>query len=249
MMESNPFSIRGKTILVTGASSGIGRAVAVECARLGALVIACGRNEERLSETMHACGGEQHRCVLGDLTNPEDMSALVTQVGALDGVVFCAGKGMTNPFLFNTREKLDSIFNVNFFAPIELMRLLVKKKRVSSGAALVFILSIAGIGRYTHGNSAYGATKAALNSMLKYTALELKSKKIRVNGICPGMITTPLISRGTFSTEQRERDMAECFLGRYGKPEEVAYAAVYLLSDATAWMTGQSVVLDGGASI
>ena len=128
----NPFSLEGKTLLITGASSGIGQATAIECSKLGAKVIITARNEERLKETLSKMEGEGHQFLIAEQTNTEEVMNLVSELPQLDGVVLCAGKGMTLPFPFCTREKYDEIFNVNYFAPVEFLRLLVKKKKISS---------------------------------------------------------------------------------------------------------------------
>lgn len=147
---------------------------------------------------------------------------------------------------YTTREKFDDIFNINFFSPVELLRLLVKKKKLHSNSSVVFIVSIGGTGKFSVGHSIYGASKAALQAMVRFCAQELASKKVRVNGINPGMVNTPLIRRGTLTDEQLEEDRAKYPLKRYGEPEDIAYAAIYLLSNASSWVTGQSIIIDGG---
>jgi len=245
-MNYNPFSLEGKTILVTGASSGIGRSVAVECSRLGAKIIACGRNAERLQDTLSNLSGDGHSIFEGDLLEQDVIERMVKEVPELDGVVLSAGRGLTLPFQFCTRDKFDEIFNINFFSPVELLRLLTRKKKLAHGCSVVIIVSIGGTRRFSVGNSIYGAAKAALNSMVHFCAQELASRKIRVNGICPGMVNTPLIQKGTLSEEQLKEDMDKYPLKRYGEPEDIAYGAVYLLSEASSWVTGHSLVIDGG---
>lgn len=245
-MSYNPFSLKDKTILITGASSGIGRACAVEASKLGANVIVCGRNRERLDKTMALMDGENHSVFEGDLLEQDTIERLVKDVPTLDGIVLSAGKGFTMPFQFCTRGLFDDVFNINFFSPIELLRLLSKKKIINKGGSVVMIVSIAGHGRCSVGNSIYGSAKAALQSMVRYTALELAPQKIRVNGICPGMVNTPMIHRGTLTEEQLNLDMSTYPLKRYGEPEDIAHGAAYLLSDASSWVTGTSLVIDGG---
>ena len=177
------------------------------------------------------------------------MDDLVGQLGVLDGVVLCAGKAMTLPFQFNTNEKVKDIFEVNFFAQVNLLRLLYKKKLVKKEGSIVIISSIAGNYDISIGHSAYGASKAAINSVMKYCAKEFAARKIRVNSICPGMVETPLIHRGTVSAEQLEKDKANYLLKRYGQPEDIAYAAIYLLSNASSWVTGQDLKVDGGVNL
>ena len=245
----NPFSLQGKRVLVTGASSGIGRAVAVECSRLGATIIATGRNQERLDETLTMLAGEGHMAVPADLSATEDVERLVAECDALDGVALCSGIGMMLPVQFSTRKKLLDVFDTNFLNPVELLRLLLKKKKVKGGASVVAISSMGGTHFFTIGNGAYGASKAALDSSMKFCARELAAKGIRVNTVLPAMIDTPLIHRGSVTDEEHAADEATYPLKRYGRPEEVAYAVIYLLSDAASWVTGTSLVIDGGKSL
>ena len=246
---TNPFSLEGKRILVTGASSGIGRAIAIECSKMGATMLITARNEERLNETMsrlHGCGHESF-CV--EMTDEKSVESMIEQFDELDGVVLCAGKAMTLPFLFNTSEKVKEIFELNFFAQVSLLRFLYKKKLMKKESSIVIISSIAGNYDISIGHSAYGASKAAINTMMKYCAKEFAARKIRVNSICPGMVDTPLIHRGTVSEEQLEKDKANYLLKRYGRPEDIAFAAIYLLSDAASWVTGQDLIIDGGVDL
>jgi NAD(P)-dependent dehydrogenase (short-subunit alcohol dehydrogenase family) len=247
-MEYNPFSLKGKTILVTGASSGIGQATAIECAQMGAEVVITGRDTERLQATADLVGNLKAQ-IAADLTNQEDVERLVASLPPLDGAVLCAGNSTTLPLQFGSREKFDEMFNVNFFAPVELLRLMYKKKVLQKGASVVLIASIGGTHSFMPGNGVYGASKAALNSLMKYAAREYASRKIRVNSICPGMVDTPLIHRGTITEEQLAEDAKRYPLGRYGKPDDIANGAVYLLSDASSWLTGHDLVIDGGFSI
>ena len=244
----NPFSLSGKTILVTGASSGIGRATAIECSKMGAKLVITGRNENRLTDTYSKLEGEGHSMLIGDLTVHEDIERLVEALPKLDGTVLCAGVGMNILIPFATREKVERVYDVNFFSQIDLLRLLVKKKILNKNSSVVPISSIGGIKEFTYGHAIYGSSKAALRSWMKFASKEFGIKKIRVNVICPGMVETPLIHRGTITEEQLQEDAKKYPLGRYGKPEEIAYGAVYLLSDASAWITGISLIIDGGIS-
>ena len=215
----NPFSLENKTILVTGASSGIGRAIAIECSNMGATLIISARDEARLNDTFAQLSGKEraHQCIIADLLNMEEMNGLLSKIVKIDGLVLCAGRGVTLPYQFASREKFDGIFGGT---------------RIFSG-----------------GNSIYGASKAALNSIMKFCAKEFASRKVRVNSICPGMVDTPMVHRGTISEEQLKEDMERYPLKRYGLPEDVAYSAVYLLSDASSWITGIDLIVDGGISI
>ena len=195
----NPFTLEGKTILVTGASSGIGQETAIQCSKMGAKLIITARNEERLNETLSQLEGEGHQMNLAELTNQEDVERLVAEVPSLQGLVLCAGKGMTSPFPFSTRDKYNEIFNVNFFAPVELLRLLVKKKKLEKESSVVFVSSIGGVKSFQLGNGVYGSSKAAINSTMAFCAKELAAKKVRVNSVNPGMVNTKLIQSGTIS--------------------------------------------------
>ena len=248
----NPFSLSGKTVLVTGASSGIGRETAVRCSHMGARVIVTARDGVRLQETMAMLApveGDGHQQLLADLTSSDAMDNLLKALPPLDGAVLCAGNSVTLPLQFGTRDKFDSMFEVNFFSPVELMRLMYKKKILNKGASVVLMASIGGTHSYMPGNGVYGASKAALNSVMKYAAREYAARKVRVNSICPGMVDTPLIHRGTITEEQLAEDAKKYPLGRYGRPEDIANGAIYLLSDASCWLTGHDLVIDGGFSI
>lgn len=246
---NNPYSLKDKTILVTGASSGIGERTAIECANLGARLIISGRNEERLNATLHNLEGANHRAIIADLTTDEGKKAVIDSVELLDGLVLCAGQGNVIPFKLADRKKFDSIFEINYFAPVELMRMLVKTKKLKDKASVVFVCSIGGINAITIGNTIYGASKAAFNSTMKFCALELAQKGIRCNSVLPGMVNTSLIKGGAVSEEQHKTDMEKYPLKRYGEPEDIAYGIIYLLSDAASWVTGHSLVIDGGITI
>lgn len=249
-MNYNPYTLEGKSILVTGASSGIGAATAIECSKMGANVIITARNKERLERIYSELDGAGHHLSLADLSHQEDVELLVNECPKLSGVVLCAGIGYTLPFAFCSRQKMDEVFNINFFAPVELLRLLVKKKKLERASSVVFVSSVGGVNVFNVGNSIYGAAKGALNSMMKQTAIELSAKRIRVNSVNPGMVKTKLIHEGmSITEEQLLEDEKRYPLGRYGEPEDIAKGVVYLLSDASCWMTGQGLVLDGGLSL
>lgn len=248
-MSYNPFSLEGKTVLVTGASSGIGQETAIQCSKMGAKVIITARNEERLKETMSQMEGDGHRMIIAELTNQSDLESLVGEVEPLNGLVLCAGRAKTLPFQFCTRGDFDEVFNINFFAPVELLRLLVKKKKMAKESSVVFVSSIGGIRAYGASNAIYGASKSAIDSVMKTSARELAAKKIRVNSVNPGMVNTKLIRAGMITEEQLEADKKTYPLQRYGEPIDIALGIVYLLSDASSWITGHPLVIDGGKTI
>lgn len=245
----NPFSLDGRTILVTGASSGIGRTTAIECSRMGSRMIITGRDTERLDEVLHELPGEGHQSIIADLTQADQVENLLSQLPVVDGVVLCAGQGTVVPFKMADRKKIDPIFEINYFAPVELLRLILKKRKLANGSSVVFVSSIGGVDSITIGNSIYGASKAAFNSAMRFCALELAPKKIRVNSVCPGMVNTSLIKGGAVSEEQHQADMQKYPLKRYGEPEDIAHGIVYLLSAASSWVTGHSLVIDGGYTV
>lgn len=249
MKDYNPFSLVGKTILVTGASSGIGRAIAIECSRMGASVIITARNEERLQETLSMMKGE-HKYVVADLLCDDGIKQLVDSVNSVTGLVNCAGITQTLPFQFVDTAALSNIMSVNFTAPTILTARLVKQKKIEKGGSIVFISSASGKYVSIPANSIYTASKGAIDGIAKGIALDLAPKKIRVNTINPGMIETNIMSSGIVSKEQMDEDAKLKYpLKRYGKPEEVAYIAVYLLSDASVWMTGSNILIDGGLTL
>ncbi|MDD3490958.1 MAG: SDR family NAD(P)-dependent oxidoreductase [Paludibacter sp.] len=243
------FSLKDKTILITGASSGIGRAMAIACSEAGATLIITGRNLDRLTETLHLLKGEGHTICVADLTKEDELAALVEFVPKLDG--FVSNAGIVNPLMLQFVEKqdVDQILNTNAVSVIHLTRLLLQEKKLKKDASLVFTSSINGNRCAYIGSTLYAASKAMLTGFMKATALELAPKGIRVNCIEPGMIETDLLKDGSISPEELDKDKQKYPLKRYGKPEEVALAAVYLLSDATRWMTGSSIVLDGGYTL
>lgn len=248
----NPFSLEGKTVLVTGASSGIGKATAIGCSKMGAAMIITGRNEERLSATFNELDGcdRGHRQITADLVRQDEMENLVSQIGELNGVVLCAGQGTIAPLPFCTKEKYHEIFEVNFFATVEFIRLLYKKKKIAKEGSVVFISSVGGLSRFTVGNSMYGASKAALSSVMKYCAKEFSVKGIRVNSVNPSMVKTPgFFDETVLSEEQLQEDLKRYPLKRYGEPDDIANGVIYLLSDASSWVTGTSLVIDGGVTI
>ena len=248
-MNYNPYSLEGKIILITGASSGIGRATAIECSKMGAKLIITGRDEVRLKETFDQLDGIEHKYVIADLTTNEGLTELVNEVDVFNGLVLCAGKVLTAPVPFATRDKFDDIFEINFFSPIELLRLLLKEKKLLKDSSVIFVSSIGGIISFNYGNAIYGASKAAFNSIMKVCAKELAVRKIRVNSVNPGMVETKLANQGSFSQEQKELNIQQYPLKRYGNPEDIAFGIIYLLSDASSWVTGTSLIIDGGISI
>jgi NAD(P)-dependent dehydrogenase (short-subunit alcohol dehydrogenase family) len=248
-MGYNPFTLSGKTVFITGASSGIGRATAIECTRMGATVIITGRNKERLNESYCKLEGKGHQQFIADLSHPEKIEELITVLPDVHGVVHCAG--IANPLLFQflNEERLKHVFDINFMAPTILTQRLLKMNKVNKNASIVFISSISGVYCSSIGGSIYSASKGAINGLVKGMALDLAPKSIRVNCVNPGMIQTNIFDSGTITKEQLEEDVKKYPLRRYGQPEEVAYAVIYLLSDASKWVTGSNLLIDGGYTL
>ena len=245
MIGYNPFSLEGKIILVTGASSGIGRGIAVTCSKMGATVIINGRNRERLQETLSQMEGEKHLVAVGDLTDSNSLLTMVELLPKLDGVVQCAGMGQRKPCKDLHLDDVNQVMDVNFKAPVMLQAELLRQKKINKGASIVFVASIASWSP-SFGNSVYSASKGAIISYANCLALELAPRKIRVNCISPAMVWTDLILADGTDEEQLKEDEQKYPLKRYGQPDDIANLAVYMLSDASTWMTGSNVKISGG---
>lgn len=252
----NPFSIEGKTILVTGATSGIGRATAMACAELGARVVLVGRNEERLNETLHLMSREQsslnggmHLAIPCDLTDEAQVQALVESVPAIDSVACCAGVAEMKPFAFVTEEDMERVFKVNCFAPVMLVNKLLEAKKLNKGGSVVFVSSVDGPKIVHAGNSVYSGSKSALVGMARNMAIDLASKKIRVNCVLPGTTDTPMIRTENVTEEMLAETARQFPLKRFAQPEEIANVIIFLLSDAASFITGTELTVDGGYSI
>ena len=245
----NPFSLEGKTVLITGASSGIGRTAAIECSRLGAEVIVTARNEDRLSQTLSELEGEGHQMFLCDLSKEESIDKVVALLPEIQGLINNAGFTKLLPLQFINSADINSIFQVNTIAPMLLLQKLLKKKKLKKGASVVFTSSLAGLGCCTVGNSMYSASKGAISAFIRCVALELAPKNIRVNAVCPAMVDTGILNSGTITEEQLNAELKNYPLGRFGKPRDVALAMAYFLSDASEWITGDNLIIDGGLTI
>ena len=245
----NPFSLEGKTILVTGAASGIGRATAVQCAEMGAKVLLVDLNEQGLKDSMTLISGDGTEYRAMDLTDLDKLVEMVGSLPKLDGVASNAGIVLSLLAKFSEPKDMERIFKINTFSHINLIQQLIAQKKLNKGASIVFTSSMSGVYCGLAGGSLYGATKSAILGYTKALAIELAPRGIRVNTIHPGMIETPLTNGTALSKELLEEDAKNYPLGRYGKPEEIAYSIVYLLSDATVWMTGTQLLIDGGYSV
>ncbi len=247
---SHPFDLTGKRILVTGASSGIGKSIAIECSKMGAELILLGRNIERLTETLHQLKkGPNHVYYSFDFSEGHDFNEIgqkILEGGKLDGLVNCAGIIDRKPLKFIKQEQFENVINVNLLSAFKMVQNIIKQKGLLDGGSIVFISSVAK-DYAALGNIMYMASKGAVNSMSRGLALELARNKIRVNTIEPGLIVSNL----TIGISENElKDNIQLYpLGRFGNPEEIAFASIYLLSDATKWMTGSVIRIDGGLTL
>lgn len=245
----NPFSLSGKTILVTGASSGIGRGICIECSKMGATLILNGRSKERLEDTLSKLEGTGHTIIAADLSKQEEIDRLAQELPEIQGWVNSAGIPKVCPIKRFCRDDVDEIFNVNSISEMMLLARLLKAKKLKRGASVVFVISITGAFVGSVGDTAYCATKGAVAGFLKGAALELASQGIRVNSINPGLVPTEILTlSNTLSGEDHHINaMADRYpMKRLGTPEDMAYGAIYLLSDASSWVTGHQLVIDGG---
>lgn len=245
MLDFNPFTLKDKRILVTGASAGIGRAIAVACSKMGAIVQVTGRNAGRVNDTFQLLEGDGHSCITADLSSENEIALLVQDLPSLDGIVHCAGIGFRKPCKMLAAEDIDEVMGVNFKATVLLQSSLLQNKKINKKASIVFLASRAADSP-SIGNALYSASKGAIISYAKCLALELAPRLIRVNCICPAMVWTDLILKGGLTKEYLEQEQLKYPLKRYGEPDDVANLAIYLLSDASSWMTGSCIDLTGG---
>lgn len=247
----NPYSLSGKTILVTGAGSGIGRATSIEASRMGARIVMVDINETGLLETKEMLDGQEldHLYFMVDLCDETAIDAMVKELPVINGCSNNAGITKLTPIQFITSEEMERIHKVNLIAPMMLTKYLLKRKKLSRPSSIVFTASAGGVFVASLGNAVYATSKCGVDGYMRTAALELASKGIRCNSVNPGMVETPLINRGQITAEQHEKDKENYPLGRYGRPEDVALAIIYLLSDASSWITGTALKIDGGLTL
>lgn len=246
-IPSDPFSLAGKRILVTGASSGIGRQTAVACADMGAQLLITGRNAERLAETLAALPGESHQSFAADLTHAEDLAALAVNAEPLHGVVHAAGISKLVPLRMLKQAHLDEMFAHNTYAPLLLTKELLAKRKVQAGGSIVFISAVAShVGPLA--SSAYSASKGALLGAMRSLGLEVIKQGIRVNCIAPGYVRTPMLE-GLASGGLNTDDYAGLAPLGMGEPQDVAHAVIYYLTDASRWVTRNYFIVDGGLTV
>lgn len=235
------FRLEGKTVLITGASSGLGQACAVAASKAGARLILSGRDEEKLAQTHKLLSGGEHRIVTADQTDPVQLNALADECTELDGVVHSAGIHGVAPAHLVQRKFLTHVLDTNYIAPILLTQRLLFRKKIRSGSSIVFMSSIAAKAG-TAGVGPYSGSKAALIGSMRPLALEVAKHKIRVNALCPGIVKTPLFAGNDAWLSDNEKSYP---LG-LGEPEDVAHACLFFLSDASRMITGTAFSLDGG---
>lgn len=242
------FTLEDKTILITGASSGIGRSAAILCSALGANLLLTGRDETRLKQTLDSLEPGNHATIPFDFERNDPLE-FVQNLSMLDGIVHSAGIMEYIPFSHTTEKKLNQILNVNFNVPFTITQMIVKAKKINKNSSIVFLSSISGVTIAGLGQAAYSSSKGATSALVKVLALELASKKIRVNAICPGMVNTEMNSSSAISPEQLLIDEKRNYPLGYGNPEDVGSAICFFLSDFSRWVTGTNFIIDGGASI
>lgn len=249
-MGYNPYSLEGKTILITGGAGGIGSEVARICSRLGARIILTDIREDALQvalATLDKVETGDHLAITADLTNADELNSLVEQLPEINGFVCNAGVMKLVLIQFITEEELSRIQKINLNAPILLTKAILKKKKMKRGSSIVFTASAAGVYRVSEGNAIYATTKCGIDAFMRTVALEFGPKGIRCNSVNPGMVETALI--GGFTDEQKEKEMQNYPLRRFAKPEDIALGVAYLLSDASSFVTGTALKIDGGMTL
>lgn len=245
MMQS-PYSLEGRTILIAGASSGIGRACAILSSQLGAKVIATGRDEARLKETISLLDGDHHAFCALDLSESASWPEWLQNTEAIDGLVYAAGIAHVVPFRMISEKHLQSQMDINFKVPILLTQALLKAKKINSNASLVYLSAVA-----HHiapvGSAVYSGSKAALISAVRSLALEVAKNKIRANCVSPGYVRTPMFDQLAATTSVE--DMVKLAPLGLIESQEVASCVCYLLSNASRWVTRTNLVVDSGLTI
>jgi NAD(P)-dependent dehydrogenase (short-subunit alcohol dehydrogenase family) len=251
-MKSNPFALKDQVIVITGASSGIGRQCAITCSQYGAVVIIMGRDRERLSATLELMENPHlHEMIVVDLCEfdlvANEISEICKRIGEISGLVNCAGISTTLPLKASSAEKMEFFFKTNVMGGLNLTKQIVHSSHFSkSGGSVVFISSVMGVVG-TKGKTIYSMTKGALISATKSLAIELAAKKIRINSVSPGVVVTPMSKSAVYArNEEALRAIEDLHPLGLGCPEDVANACVFLLSEASRWITGSNLIVDGG---
>lgn len=248
---NNPFSLKDKTIVITGASSGIGAQCAIDCASMGANVVLIARNKDRLNVTLSQMDNGKHMIISQDLTKVNSIKSVVEKItnslGPISGLVCCAGVSSVTPFNLINEESLDNMVRTNVYSSIFFAQEVCKRGKFDkNGTSVIFFSSIMGM----VGESAktmYSLTKGALQSAAKSMAVEMAPKKIRVNCIAPGTVITPINMNLPHIADPQRRMLLEARhpLG-LGETTDISNTCIFLLSNASRWITGQVIVVDGG---
>ena len=243
-MSEQIFSLKGKRILVTGASSGIGAQTAITASVMGAALIITGRNEKNLNSTLSQLHGTGHIAIAADMNETSDL--IIDACNSLDGIVNCAGITKHLPIKFIDKKGIDDVFSINYTAPVILINQLFKKKKINNGASIVLLSSLASMYPFK-GGTLYSGAKAAIDNFSKTIAIEFAPQKIRSNTINAGMVKTPLL-KGAEETISKEAMAAheKAYPLGFGEAADVANMSIFLLSDASKWVTGTCIVMDGG---
>jgi NAD(P)-dependent dehydrogenase (short-subunit alcohol dehydrogenase family) len=241
--------MKDRNILVTGSTSGIGLAITDLLINNKCNVFLHGRDEVKLRKVGLDYGIAESQLLLADLKNSNEIESIIDQIPSLDGIVFNAGINKLKTINAIKRKDLLEIFQVNLFSNVILLKLLMKNKKINNNASLVFVSSMSGFYRSSVGNSIYSASKSAMDALMRHAALELAPKNIRVNGVNPGAISTRLMDELSVSQENIHDDKLLYPLKRYGNPNEVAELILFLLSDKSTFMTGSSILVDGGFTL
>ena len=248
----NPFTLEGKTVMVTGAGGGIGRATAVSCAKMGATIVVTDINETTLTETLDILKKESplnHQMFVADLTKQDELDSLVSETPTLDGLVCNAGISKVLPIQFVNEDDMGRICSINAFAPMYLTQKLYKKKKLNKGGSIVFTESISGVKMVSMGGVMYAVSKNALDAFMRNAALEFAARNIRVNSVNPSRVNTNIVKNAVYSAEEVAKDIQTYPLKRYAEPEEIANAIIFLLSDAASYITGHALIIDGGKTL
>jgi NAD(P)-dependent dehydrogenase (short-subunit alcohol dehydrogenase family) len=239
------FDLNGKTVLVTGASSGIGKQTAYAIAQRGGRLVITGRNLDRLKQTYESLAGQNHIFVQADLTIPGSRERIVDSAPEINGLVNCAGQIKLYPYKIYSEKRLIELFSINYEAAVLLTAELLNKKKIKDGASIIFVTSVISIVG-TETNGVYAGTKGALAGTMKCLALEIAPRKIRVNCVSPAFVKTPMLDR--LSTQVDISIFERLHPLGLGEAEDVANSIIYLLSDESRWVTGTNLILDGGYS-
>ncbi len=250
-MNHDQFRLDGKNVIITGASSGIGRQCAIECSNRGSNVTLMSRDSMRLKETLGLMKEGNHLIVPVDITSEGDLhDALVLvldRFNQIHGFIHSAGIQLTMAFRQMKIDNYRKLFEVNLYPALEIAKLVTNPRHIPpEGSSIVFISSISGI-KGRAGVTGYASTKGALISAVRSMAIELAKKKVRVNCVSPGLIMTDIVRDvlAQLNSEQLAQRTGEFLLG-LGEPQDVANACVYLMADASRWITGTNLIVDGG---